>query len=1013
MAFLFVDGTAFFVFGIAILLQRDMRSRLRFRHGFPLLAAFGLLRGCEDWIAMAARGGWSGPVHRDLLYLSCSLDLVSYLCLVFFDGVFLKLIRYRFALLMTTVLAGVAGAIVLLSQLGLSVAELAAVQSAVRMYAGVPAGLGAGLIFYLRSRSPEMKRLGSKSVVLGMKALGAAFVLHALGEGLGTPPWGANSASPTDFAALVPAGLPAQMLSGCLAVTMCVLMIVVLQMFRLESRLQLKGERSFTPPVLDSLPGGVAILDGAGRLRRWNKNFLGFSPEEASNLGSSGIIDQDSWDVAQQAMLDAIEKGTVECEARLVDKNGGRIPCFLSGSRVEFENVPCVLGVAVDISKLKHAEQYIDLQAAALQSAANSIVITDADGTIQWVNPAFTRLTGYSFEEAVGQNPRVLKSGEHDSDFYQTMWNTIKQGKAWIGELSNRRKDGQIYSEQMAIAPVRSEKGTITNFVAIKQDMTVQKRMESDLVKAKEVAELANRAKSEFLANMSHEIRTPLNGIIGMTELALQADPLPEMKEYLQTIELSANTLLCVINDVLDFSKIEAGRVELDEVDFNLRDYLESALKTLALRADEKGLELLCDISDTVPEHLIGDCVRLRQVVLNLVGNAIKFTHSGEVLLKVRAENLTPDTCTLAVTVADTGIGIPERKFKSIFDPFTQADASTTRNFGGTGLGLTISSRLVSMMGGQIWVESEIGRGSKFHFTVQVRIARSGDLQQSAPTEMLRGIKTLIVDDNPTNRQILVQMLNRWDVDCTTAESATEALAMLDAAQQKGSPYGLLLTDLQMPGMDGLALIEEIRRQPERRRIAVVLLTSAGHYGTQLQRKALGDYSYLFKPVRSAELHSTILNELGRRHVSPLEVEIPRVWTESNLKLDILLTEDNPVNQLVAMRVLAKMGHEVTIATDGHEALAILAKRSFDLILMDVQMPEMDGFETTARIRDLEKEDRIHVPIIAMTAHALKGDRERCLDAGMDEYVSKPISRKELESAISSAIKSKEHRKIN
>ena len=460
--------------------------------------------------------------------------------------------------------------------------------------------------------------------------------------------------------------------------------------------------------------------------------------------------------------------------------------------------------------------------------------------------------------------------------------------------------------------------------------------------------------------------------------------------------------LLTVINDVLDFSKIEAGKVELEAIDFNLRDCLEETLKTLALRAGEKGLELLCDLAPDVLELVSGDAIRLRQIVLNLVGNAIKFTHQGEVAVRVKTIATTEETRTLQITVADTGVGVPPEKQKFIFDPFTQADTSTTRNYGGTGLGLTISARLISMMGGRIWLESEVGRGSQFHFTVQLRVGdKKPDPESMVPIEALRNVRVLVVDDNSTNRRIVQEMLKRWEVNSTAVEGGEQALAELVSAQLAGQPYQLLLTDMHMPKMDGFTLVEEIRHRAGLEMIAIMMLTSAAHRGETERCRALGITSYLFKPIRKAELLTAILAVLGKNCAISLPALAARSETAAHGKsLNILLAEDNRVNQVVATRILEKMGHTITVAQHGSEALSLLAAQSFDLVLMDVQMPQMDGLAATKSIRLHETRTHSHLPIVAMTAHAMKGDRERCLEAGMDGYVSKPINTKDLELAI-------------
>jgi PAS domain S-box-containing protein len=623
---------------------------------------------------------------------------------------------------------------------------------------------------------------------------------------------------------------------------------------------------------------------------------------------------------------------------------------------------------------------------------------TTLDGRIIDCNKSFAQILGYSSPaEMLWHRAQDFYAdpGGHDAFISR-----VKEHNAVASyEVCLRRKDGSRTWVLASSSLVETNNGAPPEMEGTLIDITERKRAEEEWRQAKEAAEAANRAKSEFLANVSHEIRTPLNGVVGMTELALDTSLNPEQREYLEAIKSSADSLLRVINDLLDFSKIEAHKLDIDSVEFRLRDTLGEALKPLAVHAQQKGLELCLEVSPAVPEILQGDPGRLRQVLLDLLSNATKFTEQGEVVLTVEKQSEDLANICLHFSVRDTGIGIPPEKRQVVFEPFAQADGSTKRRFNGTGLGLTICAGLVEMMGGKIWLESEVGKGSTFHFTACFHPAAPH--RQEAPPPNLHGLQVLVVDDNPTCLRILGSLLKLWNAQPVLCGSGREALFTLAQAKQQKRPFGVVLVDARLPDQDGFTVAEQIKNDPESARATIMLLRGPSQSADLAQCQEAGVAAYLTKPVLAQELLGAILRASGPLQEQTAEATVPDGPSPPNAarKLRMLLVEDNEVNRTLMTCLLAKQGHSVAVACNGREAVAAVEQAprgGFDLILMDVQMPDMDGFETTAAIRARELTTGGHVPIVAVTAYAMKGDRERCLAAGMDGYLAKPVQVQEL-----------------
>ena len=671
-----------------------------------------------------------------------------------------------------------------------------------------------------------------------------------------------------------------------------------------------------------------------------------------------------------------------------------------------------------EVNRLEQAEEALrDSEGQIAQLADSSpfgVTITRPDLTFEYCNPKFTELFGYTIEDLPDKQTWFERAYPDEEYRKQVLsaWKADTVNDSEIGEKNSRIftvrcKNGEDKIIQFRIVLLRDGRQLLTY-----QDITAQVKVEVELMEAKDDAEAANRAKSEFLANMSHEIRTPMNAIIVRTDLALDTEINAEQKEYLDIVKSSSYSLLTLINDILDFSKIESKKLDFDLVDFNLPESVGDTLKTISVHAHEKGLELAYNVQPDIPEILTGDPGRLRQILVNLAGNSVKFTEKGEVVVNVEKETEEEDKIRLHFTVTDTGIGIPPDKQKLMFEPFAQADGSITRKYGGTGLGLAITKHLVEMMGGRIWLESEVGKGTRIHFTAWFDISAAPSRRPIAVEPVdVKGLPVLVVDDNATNRRILQQILTNWQMKPTIAESGKAGLKVLERASNRGEAFVLMLLDAVMPEMDGFAVAEEVRKHKEVPAPIVMMLTSAGRRGDAARCRELGLAAYLTKPISQSDLFDTIMTVLVKkdqdkdsarlitRH-SMREAQVPSYAPKREGKFRILVAEDNVVNQKLVIRMLEKAGHTPVVAANGREAVDKFKAEHFDLILMDVQMPEMDGYEATGVIREKEKEKGGHIPIIALTAHAMKGDREKCIAAGMDDYLSKPIRAQELFEAI-------------
>ncbi|MCO8120377.1 PAS domain-containing protein [Stieleria sp. TO1_6] len=770
---------------------------------------------------------------------------------------------------------------------------------------------------------------------------------------------------------------------------------------------QVEYEKFLLSILLDTVPDSVYFKDLDSRFIRLSRSCatkLGLEdPRDAIGKSDADFFGRAH---ARDALADErriIETGEmiqakIEYETYL-----DRQPTWCSTTKVPLRNqsgeIVGTFGISRDVSEQKLAEQELSRERDLLKTIINNvpdlIYVKDRAGRFITANAALVELLGLqSADEILGKTDYDFSPAELACNYVTDDQNVMRTGQPLFDREESHRGD-----EESALCllttkvPLRSSDGEIIGVVGIGHDITERKKFEKEMIAATEIADKANRAKSDFLANMSHEIRTPMNAIIGMTDLVLETRLDANQRNFLSMVQESGEALLSVINDILDFSKIEAGKLEIDCQTFDLRESLGDTMKTLGLKAHSKGLELAFRVDPACPHYVVGDSGRIRQIMINLVGNAVKFTERGEVFVQVELLSLTDDDVGLEISVRDTGVGIPEDRCKAIFEEFEQADTSVTRRFGGTGLGLAISSRLVELMDGSIAVESEVGEGSKFIVSIHLKPAPEGtETLATNGTVFVGGSKVMVVDDNTTNRKILQEMLTNWGMVPVLARSGEDALDLLRKAEGEDEPCKLIISDVHMPEMSGYEFIEQVRGDAGISETPIIILTSGTRDNDQSLQDRLDISERLLKPVKQSELFDAIVRTLGV--TSPEDdtsFEFDDPSEQLRRKLNVLLAEDNAINQKLAIGVLSRFGHQVTVANNGAEAVQAVGEGDFDVVLMDVQMPVMDGFAATKVIRKNERGTGRHVPIIAMTAHAMKGDREQCLDAGMDEYIAKPI----------------------
>lgn len=770
-----------------------------------------------------------------------------------------------------------------------------------------------------------------------------------------------------------------------------------------------KKQLLYLEALIHNISDAVVSLDSKNRIVEWNGGaelIFKYSRKEVLGKNVDSLIGGNRLEEANKFTNDTFKKGkqlNIPSTVRFT-KKGQPVEVSIATSPIYIKN-DCVGAVAVyrDITEWKKREEEIrslkEFNEAIVTNLGEGILIENTKGIIMFINPTLENILGYTAEELVGSHWTKIIPEDIQNSIASRM-KKRSQTKSEKYETLLLAKNGRTIPV-LITAKSTFKNGKFDGVLSAFTDIT-------ELVNARKEARAANQAKSEFLANMSHEIRTPMNAIIGMTELALETSLTRDQADYLEAVQDSAKALMKILNDILDFSKIEARKMELESIPFSLRDTLGDTVSTLAYSAHKKGLELTYFIPKEIPDNLVGDPGRLRQVLINLINNAIKFTSKGEVQLNIRQESLKNERLTLHFSVRDTGIGIPKEKLPFVFDSFTQADGSMTRRYGGTGLGLSISSQLVNLMKGRIWAETLEEKGSIFHFTVDFGVQKP-TAKKAMPARLteLEGAPVLVVDDNIVNRNLLKELLLSWNLKPSLASGGRSALISLTRAHKRGKPFVMAIIDSQMPQMDGFTLTKKIKARPEYSHLKILILTSAGLRGDGARCRELGIEAYMSKPFKQSDLLNALLYMAVKVPIKKKkEGLITKHWIrEKQRKVHILLAEDNPINQKLAMHILQNLGIQVTLANNGKEALEQLNKQSVDVVLMDIQMPEMDGIEATSRLRKLEKKLNRHTPVIALTAHALQGDKERFLKAGMDGYVQKPLQVSELIKALEKVIK--------